>query len=112
MLTSNYGGNVLLLRENVLPEEMQYQPFPYGEAMGALCAPWTTYDYGSYYEESSIDEFLNTEFPKVFSDAVQTAIVDTTIEVTDMASYHEEQWAEAMHTIERKVFLLSAVDLA
>ncbi|MDE7269069.1 MAG: hypothetical protein K2N81_01180 [Acetatifactor sp.] len=111
VLTSDYDGNVLLLRENVLPEEMQYQPSPHGEAMGALSAPWAWYDYGSYYEESSIDEFLNTEFPKVFSDAVQTAIVDTTIEVTDMASYDEEQWAEATHTIERKVFLLSAVEL-
>ena len=111
VLESNYGGNVLLLRENVLPEEMQYQPSPHGEAMGAFSGGWAWYDYGSYYEESSIDEFLNTEFPKVFSQNVQTAIVDTTIEVTDIASYHEEQWAEATHMIERKVFLLSAVEL-
>ncbi len=111
VLESNYGGNVLLLRENVLPEEMQYQPSPHGEAMGALSAPWTTYDYGSYYETSSIDKYLDTDFLKVFSPAVQEAIVTTTIEVTDMESYSGEKSGEVTHMIERKAFLLSAVEL-
>ena len=111
VLESDYGGNVLLLRKNVLPEPMQYQPSPHGESTTALSAPWTTYDYGSYYETSSIDKYLDTDFPRVFSPAVQEAIATSTIEVTDMESYHEEHWAEATHMIERKIFLLSAVEL-
>ncbi len=43
--------------------------------------------------------------------AVQEAIVTSTIEVTDMESYDQEKWVEATHMIERKVFLLSAVEL-
>lgn len=113
VLESDYGGggNVLLLRENVLPELMQYQPSPHGEAIGALSAPWTTYDYGSYYEKSSIDQYLSTDFPKFFSPAVQESIVTTTIEVTDIESYSGEKSGKATHMIERKVFLLSAVEL-
>lgn len=112
VLESDYDGNVLLLRENVLPEAMQYRPAEHEDGRsGGFAAEWTWYEYGSYYEESSIDEFLNTDFPEVFSPDVQTAIVDTTIEVTDMDSYTEEHRADATHMIERKVFLLSAVEL-
>ncbi len=111
VLESDYGGNVLLLRENVLPEPMQYQPSPHGESTTALSAPWTTYDYGSYYETSSIDKYLSTDFLRAFSPAVQEAIATSIIEVTDMESYHEAHWAEATHMIERKVFLLSAVEM-
>ncbi len=111
VLESDYDGNVRLLREYLLPEEMQYEPAGYEGGGGGLSGGWVWYDYGSYYEKSQIDKFLNTEFPKVFGDAVQAAIIDTTIEVTDMESYHEENWAEATHMIERKVFLLSAVEL-
>ncbi|MDE6700800.1 MAG: hypothetical protein K2K10_07305 [Acetatifactor sp.] len=111
VLESDYGGNVLLLRENVLPEPMQYQPSPHGESTTAFGAPWERHDYGSYYEKSSIDKYLSTDFKKVFSPAVQEAIVTSTIEVTDMESYDQKKWAEATHMIERKVFLLSAVEL-
>lgn len=106
VLTSDYGGNVLLLRENLLPEPMQYKLSPPGEEYGAL---GVGYDYSSYYEESSIDEFLNTDFLEGFSPEVQAAIVDTMIEVTDMDRY--EEWNYATHMIRRKVFLLSAVEL-
>lgn len=106
VLTSDYDGNVLLLRENLLPEPMQYKLSPPGEEYGGLSVG---YDYSSYYEESSIDEFLNTDFLEVFSPEVQTAIVDTMIEVTDMERY--EEWNYATHMLRRKVFLLSAVEL-
>lgn len=106
VLTSDYGGNVLLLRENLLPEPMQYKLPPPGEEYGPL---GVGYDYSAYYEESSIDEFLNTDFPEVFSPEVQAAIVDTMIEVTDMDRY--EEWNYATHMLRRKVFLLSAVEL-
>lgn len=111
VLTADYDGNVLLLRENLLPEPMQYEPSEYVQAEGALSGGWTDWEYGAYYEESSIDAFLNTQFPEVFSPEVQAAIVDTTIEVTDKASYEEESWGNVTHMIERKVFLLSAVEL-
>ncbi len=110
VLTSDYDGNVLLLRKNLLPETMQYKPSKYVQEEG-VPGGWTNWEYGAYYEESSIDAFLNTEFPKVFSPGVQEAIRDTTIEVTDKASYEEETWANVTHTIERKVFLLSAAEL-
>lgn len=106
VLTSDYGGNVLLLRENLLPEPMQYKRPPHGEEYGAL---GVGYDYSSYYEESSIDEFLNTAFLEAFSPEVRAAIVDTMIEVTDMDRY--EEWNYATHMIRRKVFLLSSVEL-
>lgn len=106
VLTSDYGGNVLLLRENLLPEPMQYKRPPHGEEYGGLSVG---YAYSSYYEESSIDTFLNTDFLEVFSPEVQAAIVDTMIEVTDMDRY--EEWSYATHMIRRKVFLLSAVEL-
>lgn len=108
VLTSDYGGNVLLLRENLLSEPMQYKPAPHGEGFGALSGGWAG-EYGSYYEESDIDAFLNTDFLEVFSPEVQAAIVDTMIEVTDMDRYKE--WNYATHMIRRKVFLLSSVEL-
>ena len=112
VLESDYGGggNVLLLRENVLPEPMPYRPSPYGESTEGLGGPWAHNDYGSYYETSNIDKYLDTDFLKVFSPVVQEAIAATTIEVTDLESYGDK-WAKATHIIERKVFLLSAVEL-
>ncbi len=111
VLESDYDGHVLLLREHLLEEEMQYEPASDESGRGGLSGGWVWYDYGSYYQKSRIDTYLNTQFPRVFGDAVQAAIVETTIEVTDMDSYHEENWAEATHMIKRKVFLLSAVEM-
>lgn len=100
VLAPDYHGNILLLRKNVLSEEMQYKQHVEG---------WMRNEYGSYYEESSIDEFLNTEFLELFSQDVKAAIVNTTIEVTNKECY--DQGNCATHMIERKVFLLSAVEL-
>ncbi|MCM1113766.1 MAG: DUF6273 domain-containing protein [Muribaculum sp.] len=110
VLESDYGGNVLLLRKYVIPK-IRYQHPTSEDAVGVLSGGWVWYDYGSYYETSSIDAFLNTDFLETLSPEVQTDIVDTTIEVTDMESYQQEHWAEATHRIERKVFLLSALEL-
>ncbi len=109
VLTSDYGGNVLLLRENVLPEEMPYKTSSHGEGGGALSAGWTYHDYGAYYEESSIDRFLNTEFLDSFSLNIQETIADTAVEVMDKESFDDKNFTT--HKIKRKVFLLSAVEL-
>lgn len=44
-----------------------------------------------------------------FSEPVRSYIADTAIEVTDLTVYDE--WNYATHTIERKAFLLSSVEL-
>ena len=50
VLSGNYDGKVLLLREQVLPELMQYKEH----------SPlWGQGEYGSYYEQSSVDAYLN-----------------------------------------------------
>ena len=102
VITSDYSGdeNVLLLREYVLPELRQYEE--HGEF-------WAQDEYGSYYENSSIDEFLNTDFLSSLSNEVKENIVDSEIEVTDKESYTE--WNYKTHEINRKIFLLSAVEL-
>ena len=103
VLTSDYSGdeNVLLLREYVLPELRQYEE--HGEF-------WAQDEYGSYYENSSIDKFLNTDFLSSLSNEVKENIVDSEIEVTDKESYTE--WNYKTHEINRKIFLLSAVQPA
>ena len=99
VLTSDYNGNVLLLRKNLLPEEMPYKEHDWG---------WSG-EYGSYYEESTIDAYLNTEFLDSLSSVTRECIADSTIEVTDMEYYDE--WNYKTHMISRKVFLLSSTEL-
>ena len=100
VLTSDYNGNVLLLRKNLLPEEMPYKEHDPG---------WCFYENGSCYEESTIDAYLNTEFLDSLSSVTRECIADSTIEVTDMEYYDE--WNYKTHMISRKVFLLSSTEL-
>lgn len=100
VLSDNYDGKVLLLREQVLPELM-----PYKEHSDL----WGHYEYGSYYEQSSLDAYLNQEFLERLVEPVRSCIADTSIEVTDLTAYDE--WNYATHMIERKVFLLSTVEM-
>lgn len=55
------------------------------------------------------DAYLNQEFLDRFTIPVRDYIADTTIEVTDLVAYDE--WNYATHTIERKAFLLSSVEM-
>lgn len=100
VLSGDYDGKVLLLREQVLPELM-----PFKEHSDL----WRHDEYGSYYEQSSLDAYLKQEFLDRFAEPVRGYIADTTIEVTDLTAYDE--WNYATHTIERKVFLLSSVEM-
>lgn len=74
VLDSNYNGNVLVLRQNVLPEMMQYKEHD---------NTWAFAEYGSYYEESSVDEYLNTDFLNSLSEVTIESVVESTITVTD-----------------------------
>lgn len=93
VLSGNYDGKVLLLREQVLPELM-----PYKEHSDL----WGHYEYGLYYEQSSVDAYLNQEFLERLAEPVRDCVADTSIEVTDLMAYDE--WNYATHTIERKDF--------
>ncbi len=100
VLTDDYNENVLLLRKYLLPEVQQYK---------IHSDEWSHHEYGSYYEESSIDKFLNEEFFNSLSNTTQEAIVDSVIEITDLESYDEWNYKTCM--ISRKVFLLSSIEL-
>lgn len=101
VLTSDYGGNVLLLRKNLMTESR-----PYKENKTGL---WASHEYGSYYEDSSIDEYLNSEFYERLSQSVKDALVESEIEITDKGSYHSMERISI--NISRKIFLLSLEEL-
>lgn len=94
VLTSDYGGQTLLLREHVLSEQM-----PYNES---------TQDSG-YYENSLIDAYLDSEFLRVFPDGLREQIVDSSIVITYTDSL--QVCGDETTTITRKVFLLSHTEL-
>ena len=100
VLSSDYNGNVLLLRKNLLPDLMPYKKHSEW---------WAWYEYGSYYEESSVDDFLNTDFYNFLSEYTKEKITESEIEVTDKECYNSD--SHKTHTISRKLFLLSSVEL-
>lgn len=101
ILTSDYQGNVLLVRKDLLTNTMPYKE---NDNVG-----WSTDEFASYYEDSSIDQFLNTQFLDSLGEDVRKQIVNSTIEVTDKESYFDG--VRKTHTIFRDVFLLSAEEL-
>ena len=103
VLTANYGGNVLLLREHLLDERRPINPSPHGERR------WAWQDFGAYYPDSNMDIFLNTEFKDTLGDSVIAAIVSSDITVTDKSSIGVT--GRASYIITRYVFLLSLREL-
>jgi hypothetical protein len=101
VISSDYDGNVLLLRKDLLAEKM---PFNQNETH-----MWASYEYGGYYEDSSIDKYLNTEFTDTLSESVKASIVSSNIVITDKSSLGVT--GNATTTISRKVFLLSLEEL-
>ena len=101
VITSDYDGNVLLLRKYLLAETM-----PFNENESQM---WASYENGGYYEDSSIDKYLNTEFFNTFDQSVKDSIVNSTIVITDKSSLGVT--GEISATISRKVFLLSLKEL-
>ena len=101
VLSSNYGGNTLLLRQYLLDEAM---PFNVTNTHG-----WTYQAYGGYYEDSYIDHYLNTEFIEILSQPIRDALMDSTIIITDKSSLGVT--GDAATVISRKIFLLSLREL-
>lgn len=95
VLTNNYDGNVLLLRKHLLDEMKPYNRLT---------------DAPSYYKESEIDKFLNTEFYGILSDKVRDTIVNSTVIITDIESIGRA--GTDTQNIQRNVFLLSYTETA
>ena len=100
VLTADYGGNVLLLHRELLEETR-----PYTENESHI---WSD-EYGGYYEGSSIDDHLNTEFLKTLGQSVKDAMVTSDIVIADKSSLGVT--GQTATTISRKVFLLSLREL-
>lgn len=95
VLTSDYNGQALLLRKELLDEDHVFHEDGYG--------------YASYYKESAIDRFLNEEFVVLLEPKIQEAIVKSEIIITAKESIGKA--GEETEMIERKVFLLSYAEL-
>ena len=91
VLTSDYDGYCLILREFLLDEYVVYN---------------TPREYASYYADSNIDVFLNQTYYSQLSQDIQQLIVPCKIEITtkNAIDTHDNE----TEIIERNVFLLSA----
>lgn len=92
VVTSNYNnGYTLLLRKNVLPQSMSIS------------------DYNSYYENSSIDKYLNSDYFNSIDDSISSLIHDVPISIAsrETLGYSGTETTEII----RKVFLLSCTEL-
>lgn len=91
VLTSNYKGNCLVLREFLLQDLHQYN--------------WGG-EFGAYYNGSTIDKFLNQNYYSRLSQDIRSLIVTSEIEITskDAIDTHNND----IEIIKRSIFLLSA----
>lgn len=90
VLTNDYNGNTLLLRERLLPQQVKIN------------------DYYSYYENSKMDKFLNDIFLNSLSEGMKNNIAASNIDITKEECLGIE--GTGSKTIHRKVFLLSATE--
>lgn len=95
VLTADYNGQALLLREEILNEPRTFNDDGHGDA--------------GYYKGSSIDNFLNKDFLSTIDTEVQNNIANSDITITSKSSLG--QAGEDTETIKRKVFLLSVTEL-
>lgn len=94
VVTSDYNGYCLLVREHLLDEARIYNK-P-GES-------------ASYYPGSDIDAYLEGEYLESLPDSIRGVIVPTDIYVTAASSLYIG--GDATETVTRSVFLLSATEL-
>jgi len=105
--TANHNGNVLLVREFLLDELIHFNPSPHESPPGHNL--WASQDFGGYYEDSYIDNFLNTEFMSNLGEGVIEAMILSNIEITDKSSMGVA--GRVSKHIYRHVFLLSSREL-
>lgn len=91
VLSSNYNGYCLLLREYLLDDLIEYN---------------SPGEYGSYYKNSNIDEYLNDVYYLKFSENIRNLILNSQIEITTKNAIDTHN--NETEIISRKVFLLSA----
>jgi hypothetical protein len=94
VLTDDYNGNCLLLREHLLDEPRIFNKHGLNSA---------------YYENSEIDLYLNNGFLKTLSPAVKDKIADSTITITAKESIGV--CGTKTQSITRQVFLLSYTEV-
>ncbi|MDR1736173.1 MAG: DUF6273 domain-containing protein [Oscillospiraceae bacterium] len=104
VLTDDYNGNVLLLRERLLDEAVKYND--YGEGYAALTEEG--YQLG-YYNHSIVDKYLNETFLPWIDAELQDSIVDSEITITAEESLGNH--GKYVEQITRKSFLLSYTEL-
>ena len=92
VVTNDYNGYTLLLREHTLDEPHQYN---------------LTYD--AYYRDSEIDRFLNDEFYRSLDKSVQETIKSTEIEISYKENFGRN--GEVVEKYNTRIFLLSLVEL-
>lgn len=91
VLTSDYNGNALLLRKEVLEDDHAYN------------------DYSGYYPDSLIDKYLNTDYLSTLDPGLQDIIVESEISITAKSSLGIA--GTDTEDITRKVFLLSYTEI-
>ncbi len=89
VLTKDYGKSALLLRKEILEDNCVFDK-----------------NGNSYYENSTVDLFLNQDFYQRYPDEIKNIIVNSEIFITqDMPHWNSTK------SIKRKVFLLSCTEL-
>lgn len=91
VLTSNYNGNCLLLREFLLDDLYSYN---------------SSGEYGSYYNGSNIDKFLNENYYLEISESTRRLIAESEIEITSKSAIDTHN--DKIEIIKRYIFILSA----
>jgi len=108
VLTSNYNGNTLLLRKYVLEKEYPFALESFEKNYNDSSKDWNLNRI--YYENSSIDKFLNDEYIKTLDSYIQDSIVNTSILVTKGRTTGNG-FKMDIYPIERKVFLISCTEI-
>ncbi|MFK4568160.1 DUF6273 domain-containing protein [Enterococcus sp. UD-01] len=97
VLSKNYNGDgeVVLLRKYLLDE-----PRIYNE----------NERFAAYYENSKIDQYLNSKFLSIFDETILKQLTTSKIQITDESSVGSV--GKITTTIPRKIFLLSRTEIA
>lgn len=95
VLTADYNGNVLLLRRDVLDDDLIYND--------------ESKNFSSYYEDSYVDRFLNNEFINSLDVKIKKSIVDSNITIS--SDKNLIGFGVETNDISRKVFLLSCSEI-